>query len=249
MGNASIKVLIGDNSVTNGIKAATILKENGMIVCTRKMEGNTIYESIIKEQPDVVITALTMQDTDAIILIKRVKEQLINVPAFIVISNIKNSFIERQVLDSGANYFLSEPIEFNELASIVKSVYRKPGFNSSADTEIMVTDIIQKMGVPAHIKGYHYLRTAIISTINNRELMESITKQLYPSVAQKYSTTSSRVERAIRHAIEIAWNRGNNEVIGNFFGYSINRCHGRPTNSEFIALITDKIRLKQKYAK
>lgn len=249
MGNASIKVLIGDNSVTNGIKAATILKENGMIVCTRKMEGNTIYESIIKEQPDVVITALTMQDTDAIILIKRVKEQLINVPAFIVISNIKNSFIERQVLDSGAKYFLSEPIEFNELASIVKSVYRKPGFNSSADTEIMVTDIIQKMGVPAHIKGYHYLRTAIISTINNRELMVSITKQLYPSVAQKYSTTSSRVERAIRHAIEIAWNRGNNEVIGNFFGYSINSCHGRPTNSEFIALITDKIRLKQKYAK
>ena len=188
MGNASIKVLIGDNSVTNGIKAATILKENGMIVCTRKMEGNTIYESIIKEQPDVVITALTMQDTDAIILIKRVKEQLINVPAFIVISNIKNSFIERQVLDSGANYFLSEPIEFNELASIVKSVYRKPGFNSSADTEIMVTDIIQKMGVPAHIKGYHYLRTAIISTINNRELMESITKQLYPSVVIGHGT-------------------------------------------------------------
>ena len=115
--------------------------------------------------------------------------------------------------------------------------------------EIMVTDVIQKIGVPAHIKGYHYLRTAIISAINNSQLMESVTKQLYPCVAQKYSTTSSRVERAIRHAIEIAWDRVNSDVISSFFGYSVNSFRGRPTNSEFIALITDKIRLKLKLSK
>ena len=249
MENESIKVLIGDNSAANGVKAAAILRESGMIAYTRKMEGSTIYESIIKDRPDVVITALTMQDTDAIALISRVKEQLINVPEFIVASNIKNSFIERQVLANGAAYFLSEPLELSELASIVKSVCRKAVSSACTDMEIMVTDVIQKIGVPAHIKGYHYLRTAIISSINNSQLMESVTKQLYPCVAQKYSTTSSRVERAIRHAIEIAWDRGNSDVISSFFGYSVNSFRGRPTNSEFIALITDKIRLKLKLSK
>lgn len=249
MENESIKVLIGDNSAANGVKAAAKLRESGMIAYTRKMEGSTIYESIINDRPDVVITALTLHDTDAITLITRVKEKLINVPAFIVASNVNNSFIERQVLANGAAYFISEPFDLNELASIIKSVCKKTASTTCTDTEIMVTDIIQKIGVPAHIKGYHYLRTAIISAINNSHLMESVTKQLYPCVAQKYSTTSSRVERAIRHAIEIAWDRGNSDVISSYFGYSVNSYRGRPTNSEFIALITDKIRLKLKLSK
>lgn len=249
MENESIKVLIGDNSAANGVKAAAKLRESGMVAYTRKMEGSIIYESIINDRPDVVITALTMQDTDAIALINRVKEQLINAPAFIVASNVRNSFIERQVLANGAAYFLTEPFDLNELASIIKSVCSKAVSKACTDTEIMVTDVIQKIGVPAHIKGYHYLRTAIISAINNSHLMESVTKQLYPCVAQKYATTSSRVERAIRHAIEIAWDRGNSDVISSFFGYSVKSYRGRPTNSEFIALITDKIRLKLKIFK
>ncbi len=247
MENESIKVLIGDNSVSNGVKAAALLKGCGMIAYTRKMDVKTIYESIINDKPDVVITALTMHDTDAIMLIKQIKKDLTNVPAFIVVSNIQNSFIERQVLTNGADYFISEPFDLNELVSIVKSVYRKTDLSLCTDTEIMVTEIIQKIGVPAHIKGYYYLRSAIINSINNSQLMGSITKQLYPYVAQKYSKTSSRVERAIRHAIEIAWNKGKNEMINKYFGYSLINFHRRPTNSEFIALISDQIRLRIKY--
>ena len=246
MENESIKVLIGDNSAANGVKAAAKLREGGMIAYTRKMDGRTIFDSIISDRPDVVIIALTMQDTDAIALINRVKEQLINIPVFIVASDIKNSFIERQVLANGASYFLSTPFDMNDIVSIVKSVCGRKLSKVCTDTEIIVTDVIQKLGVPAHIKGYHYLRTAIISAINNSQLMESVTKQLYPCVAKKYATTSSRVERAIRHAIEIAWDRGNSEIINSFFGYSVNSYRGRPTNSEFIALVTDKIRLKMK---
>lgn len=118
----------------------------------------------------------------------------------------------------------------------------------SGDMEIVVTDVIHQLGVPAHIKGYHYLREAILSSIQDPELLESVTKLLYPSVAKRFDTTSSRVERAIRHAIEIAWDRGNLDTLNAFFGYTVNTCKGKPTNSEFIALITDKLRLQHKLA-
>jgi two-component system response regulator (stage 0 sporulation protein A) len=114
------------------------------------------------------------------------------------------------------------------------------------DLEIEVTDIIHQLGVPAHIKGYHYLRMAILASLERPELLDSVTKLLYPTVAQKFGTTSSRVERAIRHAIEIAWDRGDLDVLNSFFGYTVNTCKGKPTNSEFIALVTDKLRLQQK---
>lgn len=110
--------------------------------------------------------------------------------------------------------------------------------------EMVVTEMIHQLGVPAHIKGYHYLRAAILASIENQALLESVTKMLYPTVAQQFDTTSSRVERAIRHAIEIAWDRGDLDTINSFFGYTVNNCKGKPTNSEFIALLTDKLRLQ-----
>ena len=115
---------------------------------------------------------------------------------------------------------------------------------SHPNLEIIVTDIIHQIGVPAHIKGYHYLREAIILSVGDKEMLESVTKLLYPAVAKKFSTTPSRVERAIRHAIEIAWDRGDLDILNSFFGYTISTGKGKPTNSEFIALITDKICLK-----
>ena len=111
-----------------------------------------------------------------------------------------------------------------------------------------MTDIIHQLGVPAHIKGYHYLRTAILHSIEDKKLLDSVTKLLYPTVASIYDTTSSRVERAIRHAIEIAWDRGNVDTLNSFFGYTVDTGKGKPTNSEFIALITDKLRLRYKAA-
>lgn len=246
METENIKALIGNDSGEYGVKVAAKLRDAGIYAYTRKSDGKSILDSILNDAPDVVIADLTLPDTDAVMLIKRAKEAFVNTPAFIVVSDVKNSFIERQVLESGADYYLSKPYDVEMLATIIKSLCRKAVPAGCADTEVLVTDVIQKLGVPAHIKGYHYLRSAIISAIENRGLMECVTKLLYPSVAEKFDTTSSRVERAIRHAIEIAWNRASSEVINTFFGYTIDSYRGRPTNSEFIALVSDKIRLQLK---
>lgn len=248
MENERIKVLIGDDSASNGVKVAAKLRESGITAYTRRKNSRAILDSILNDDPDVVMVDLTLPDADALMIMKQVKEAFVSPPAFIVVSDVRNSFIERQVMENGASYFLSTPYDLETISYIVKSVCRKPIPLNCADTEIMVTDVIQKLGIPAHIKGYHYLRTAIISAIEDSHLMECITKQLYPCVAKKYDTTSSRVERAIRHAIEIAWDRGNSEIINSFFGYTVDSYRGRPTNSEFIALVTDKIRLKLKNA-
>ena len=120
------------------------------------------------------------------------------------------------------------------------------GSEDDADLETQVTKILHKIGVPAHIKGYQYLRTAIIMTVENNNLINSVTKILYPSVAKAYETTSSRVERAIRHAIEVAWDRGDLDVLNSYFGYTIQNERGKPTNSEFIAMIADNLRLKNR---
>ena len=152
-------------------------------------------------------------------------------------------------------YFMLKPFDIkamgqriNQLLSSNQLEIPVEGGKSTINLDIVVTDIIHQIGVPAHIKGYHYLREAIISSVENKDMLESVTKMLYPAVAKKFSTTPSRVERAIRHAIEIAWDRGDLETLNSFFGYTINTGKGKPTNSEFIALITDKICLKYKDA-
>jgi two-component system response regulator (stage 0 sporulation protein A) len=164
-------------------------------------------------------------------------------------------------MENGASYYMIKPFNVEALGDRIQSLFNQStytdtkkditnNFNKSDnnlplnDLEIIVTDIIHQLGVPAHVKGYHYLREAIVSSITDKSLLESVTKKLYPYVAQKFSTTPSRVERAIRHAIEIAWDRGNLDTINSFFGYTVNTCKGKPTNSEFIALVTDKLRLK-----
>lgn len=248
MKNEQIKVLIGDDTADYGVKIASKLRENGIYAFTRRKDGNIIYDSIKSDSPDVVVTDLTMSGLDGIALMQKVREDLSENTEFIITSSIKNSFIERQVFDSGASYYIVKPFEIENLCSVIKSVVRKNVSEECTDLEIIVTDLIHHLGVPAHIKGYHYLRTAILEAVQNRQLMDCVTKQLYPSVAEKYDTTSSRVERAIRHAIEIAWDRGNVEVLNSFFGYTVNTYRGKPTNSEFIALVTDKLRLQYKSA-
>lgn len=168
-------------------------------------------------------------------------------PYFIITSAYDNAFLEKQVVEAGASYFVQRPFDNDMMIDRASKLMNGEPVNvvkEPQDMEVVVTDIIHQLGVPAHIKGYHYLRTAILMAIDDKELLESITKLLYPSVAKKYDTTSSRVERAIRHAIEIAWDRGNIETLNSFFGYTVNTCKGKPTNSEFIALITDKLRLQ-----
>jgi len=246
-----IKVLIGDDSVEYGINCASVLRSMGMYAITRPKDGGTLFETIKNDSPDVVVMDAILPHMDAIELIKKVQALSGKKPEFIVTSSYDNPFIERQVMQGGAAYFMLKPFDVNSLGDRINSlIHGTEGENgeSAEDMEVVVTEIIHQLGVPAHIKGYHYLREAILSSLDDKELLESVTKMLYPTVAKRFDTTSSRVERAIRHAIEIAWDRGNLDTLNSFFGYTVNTCKGKPTNSEFIALITDKLRLQYKTA-
>lgn len=244
------RVLIGDDSVDYGITTASALRSFGYYAFTRHKDGGILLNTILEEKPDIVIVDTVMPHMDAIELIKRTKAEAKVFPAFIVTSSYDNPFVERQIMELGAAYYMLRPFDVSVLADRIYAILSSQTGNARGgkDLEITVTDMIHQLGVPAHIKGYHYLRTAILESIDNPELMESVTKLLYPTVAKKFNTTSSRVERAIRHAIEIAWDRGDLDVLNAFFGYTVNTAKGKPTNSEFIALITDKLRLQQKVA-
>jgi two-component system response regulator (stage 0 sporulation protein A) len=156
-------------------------------------------------------------------------------------------------MNAGADSFLMKPFDMNSLCEHLRRLLAtrgktsaQTGESATPDIETQVTKIIHQIGVPAHIKGYQYLRTAILLTIQDSDIINSVTKVLYPSVAKKYQTTTSRVERAIRHAIEVAWDRGDVDTLNSYFGYTIQNNRGKPTNSEFIAMIADNLRLKYK---
>lgn len=240
-----IKVMIGDDTAEYGVCLASKLRNSGIYAYTRKKDGMVLLETIQRDLPDVVVIDLSIQKIDAIALMRRISALDIKKPEFIITSAFDNAFVERQVIEAGAAYYLIKPFEVETLISTIKSVVKKENLAESKDIELIVTETIHNLGVPAHIKGYHYLRTAIISAINKQHI-DSITKTLYPEVANAYSTTASRVERAIRHAIEVAWDRGNSDVINSFFGYTVNSYKGKPTNYEFIALISDRLKLKYK---
>ena len=174
-------------------------------------------------------------------------------PKTIVFSSMGYENIINKAMNLGASYFLAKPFESSSLIDRIKDIccapeetHLKPVVKSKNDLETNITMYIQQLGVPAHIKGYQYIRDAIAMVIDDMDTINSITKLLYPTVAKHYNTTASRVERAIRHAIEVAWDRGNPEILNEFFGYTILGSKGKPTNSEFIALIADKIRLDMK---
>jgi len=244
-----IKVLIGDDSAEYGIACASSLRAAGLYVITRRKDGRTLVDAIQHDAPDVVIVDAILPNLDAMELMRRVRAANGKQPYFIVTSAYDSAFIEKQAMESGASYFMLKPFNLEMLSQrIFRLVQGEQTTNSGnreeEDLEFVVTETIHQLGVPAHIKGYHYLRVAILLSIDNQELLESVTKMLYPAVAKHFDTTSSRVERAIRHAIEIAWDRGDLDTLNTFFGYTVNTAKGKPTNSEFIALITDKLRLQ-----
>ena len=244
--NNKVKVLIGDDTAETGVSVANKLREKGMYAYTRRKDCGIILESIRKDPPDVAVLDISTQNGDVVSLMKNVRDSGIKSPVFIITSSFDNEFIERQVIENGASKFLLCPYSAEDLCTAINSSIGERVNSYSDDMEVVVTDMIHQLGVPAHIKGYHYLRTAILYSINDKTLLDSVTKLLYPTVASIYDTTSSRVERAIRHAIEIAWDRGNVDTLNSFFGYTVDTGKGKPTNSEFIALITDKLRLRYK---
>ena len=180
-------------------------------------------------------------------------------PVIIAVSIAESTWITESASRLGAKYFLLKPQSNEAIADTIKAFANVPkavqktmfardelSKSQKPDLEALVTEFIHELGVPAHIKGYQYIRTAIMMVVDNMELLNYITKQLYPAIAKKYGTTSSRVERAIRHSIEVAWTRGKPETMDEIFGYTIDNGKGKPTNSEFIAMVADRIRLQIK---
>jgi len=213
-------------------------------------DGLEAVEYIKNTSPDIVVLDLVMPKLDGIGVMEK---QYSKNPEYIVISAAAQDKVIAKAIDAGASYYMLKPVEHDVIIDRIKSIFKKSKNNEGfapklgvADIETKVTAVIHEVGVPAHIKGYQYLREAIMMTIDNMDVINSITKLLYPTVAKKYATTASRVERAIRHAIEVAWDRGDTDVLNGIFGYTIASGKGKPTNSEFIAMIADRLRLQLK---
>lgn len=210
-------------------------------------DGVEAIRLINSHKPDVVVLDLWLSKRDGIGVIEEFADKA-DKPVFIVATSVSNMNMIRDASQKGAAYCVHKPFNFSELtdriAEIIKGI--KPSPATFTDIEQQVTDVIHLVGIPAHIKGYNYLRTAIMLVLKDTGALESVTKVLYPLVAKMYQTSPSRVERAIRHAIEVAWDRGDLETLNSMFGYTVQNSRGKPTNSEFIALISDNLRIKNK---
>ncbi len=253
-----LKVIIADDNKDFSVPCSNLLKTYGFETCVLEKDGAALLEKIEEIKPDVVLCDIFMPYFDAISVMKQVKANGVAKPLFMVMSTFDNPTLQKEVMDSGASYFFLKPFDIEVLAERMIQITGArrqsasgnapvlPFVKSEPDIEMMVTEIIHQIGVPAHIKGYHYLRESIMLCIEDHDIINSVTKQLYPTVAKRFNTTSSRVERAIRHAIEVAWDRGDVDTLNSYFGYTIHNQRGKPTNSEFIALISDKLTLRLK---
>ena len=252
-----LKIVIADDSTELGQNCAKALKGYGMEVVLCQKDGQQVLNAVRSQKPDVVLADVFMPNLDIIGVLNGIrdmdgKER----PMVMAMSSFDNPRLEKETLDAGASYYFLKPFDINTMAeriiqlsgwkNEISPVVVKDNVVTDPELELMVTEIIHQIGVPAHIKGYHYLREAIILSVKNSDIINSVTKLLYPTVAKTYNTTSSRVERAIRHAIEVSWDRGDIDVLNSYFGYTIQNDRGKPTNSEFIAMISDKLRLKLK---
>ena len=254
--NKKLKVMIVQESNEYTLHCAKFLENHGFDVVTVAKDGSKVIEYIKLNTPDVVLMDAFMPRLDALGVLEQLKnENIAKKPAVASMLTVDNPRLESELLEAGATYCFIKPVELNSLADRLvliagwnESVPFKSQERTDSDLEIIISDIMRQIGVPAHIKGYQYLREAIALSIKDPDLMHSVTKILYPTVAKNNKTTASRVERAIRHAIEVAWDRGDVDVLSSYFGYTIQNTRGKPTNSEFIAMISDKLRLKMKSA-
>lgn len=268
-----IRVLVADD---NKEFAATLIsylsKEEDMEVVDIARDGNEAFEKIVSNKPDIVLLDIIMPHLDGLGVLEKLNEtSMEKKPMCIILSAVGQDKITQKAINLGAQYYIVKPFDIEILVKRIKELkYFQPSQyknnfisreikaqyidispenkKNEENLEALVTNVIHEVGVPAHIKGYQYLREAIIMVVNNIDIINQITKQLYPEIAQKYGTTPSRVERAIRHAIEVAWGRGQTETVESIFGYTVSAAKGKPTNSEFIAMIADKLRLELKSA-
>ena len=250
------KILLCDENSEERKRIYDFLTKSGFHHIDEASNGDSAMNKLMSGLYDVAIIDLWLSVIDGIGIIRAIQNsQIKSKPSFILMSPINKQNILVEASEAGADICLLKPFDNSSLVSHIDSLLRmrsrrdmKESFSASADMEAQVTKIIHQIGVPAHIKGYQYLRTAILMTIEDNDVINSVTKVLYPTVAKKYQTTTSRVERAIRHAIEVAWDRGDIDTLNSYFGYTIQNSRGKPTNSEFIAMIADNLRLKYRCA-
>lgn len=272
MENVNVAI-VDDNPMILNTLDEMISSEAGLSVIGRADNGKDAIDMIKDTQPDVVLLDLVMPQMDGITVVENIKKKtsMLKNPAFIILSAVGGEQMTEEAFQAGANYFLMKPFDKDILVNKIRRIGKRPvrpvpgkvleaplkaatpeeaAMNREEylkeHLETDITKMLHELGIPAHIKGYQYLRDAISMVVRDREMMEAVTKILYPEIAKKNYTSSSRVERAIRHAIEVAWGRGSLEVIDELFGYTISTGKGKPTNSEFIALIADKICLDYK---
>ncbi|OLZ08526.1 sporulation transcription factor Spo0A [Sulfobacillus thermosulfidooxidans] len=257
----AIKVLIADdNREFCELLQEAIRGEEGLEVAGIANHGMEVLELLSQQPVDVIVLDIIMPHLDGIGVLERLAQMdLPNPPRVIILTAFGQETMTQKALELGADYYILKPFNLKVLASRVKQLAGSPAPAKKSNVpsgkitvvpvknlDVEVTNIIHEIGIPAHIKGYLYLREAIVMVINRVDLLSGVTKELYPAIASKYKTTPSRVERAIRHAIEVAWSRGNVDVINGIFGHTVNRDRGKPTNSEFIAMVADKLRMQIK---
>jgi len=252
--------IVDDNRELVHVMEEYFNHEPDMEVIGVAQNGKDCMELLKEHEPDVLLLDMIMPLLDGLGVMQQLREeQREHMPNIIMLTAFGQEDVMRKAVEYGASYFVLKPFDFNNLADKIREVNgttehikvgttpkSSPTPKNEHNLETNITSIMHDIGVPAHIKGYMYLREAITMVYNDIELLGSITKILYPDIAKRYSTTASRVERAIRHAIEVAWNRGNIDSITELFGYTINVSKAKPTNSEFIAMVADKLRLKHK---
>ena len=271
-----ITVLIADDNQEFSTTLATYLKnQEDMVVVGRAKDGNEALDMVSSLMPDVLLLDVIMPHLDGIGVLEQMNMIKLNKkPICIMLSAVGQDKVTRRAIELGAEYYVVKPFDIDLLITRIRELKNyKPSSqnnnfisreigtskqqyidipsnssNREDNIEALVTNVIHEVGVPAHIKGYQYLREAIIMVINDIDVINQITKCLYPQIANKFHTTPSRVERAIRHAIEVAWGREEQKTVENIFGYTISAAKGKPTNSEFIAMISDKLRLELKSA-
>ncbi len=237
--------------------------EPDMQLVATATDGAQALSAVAEHKPDLVLLELVLPKLDGLEVLRRMPETGCK-PSVIVLSGFINNNVVSACSEAGADFFITKPCDaatlltrMRQVAGTARAAAAGAAYDcrpaaaprrtqEDANLESVVTDIIHEIGVPAHIKGYQYLREAIILTINDMDMINAVTKVLYPEVARKFSTTPSRVERAIRHAIEVAWDRGDIETLQRFFGYTVSNIKGKPTNSEFIAMIADNLSLRRK---
>ncbi len=257
-------LIVDDNKRIVSLLKDALSKEEGVEVIGTASDGEEALKKIHLLKPDVVLLDLIMPKIDGLGVMERLKNmEKQERPKVIVVSAVNQESVTEHAFELGAVYYILKPFDTRVLvarvkaagisggqeSNIINTVFGRTEIYGTHSLETDVTNIIHEIGVPAHIKGYQYLRDAIILSVEDGEIMCAITKRLYPAIAKKYKTTSSRVERAIRHAIEVAWSRGKMDTIEELFGYTVSSGKGKPTNSEFVALIADKIKLEYKIRK